>query len=47
MVSDNITQSHISHIRWHGDSNSDKSHDVGKDIEDSGRIMSYNIYNMH
>ena len=29
------------HIRWHGH----KSHDTWKEVEDSGRMMSYNIWN--
>ena len=37
IVSDDITQSHISHIKWHGDSHSHKSWDAWKDIEYSGR----------
>ena len=32
-----------SHIRWH----SHKSHDLWKDIKDSRKIMSYNIYNTY
>jgi len=36
-VSDDITQSHISHIRCHSDSDGHKSHDAWKDVKHSGR----------
>ena len=45
-VSDNITQLHIHYIRLCSDSDSDKSHDAWKDIEDSRRsnIIQYVYY---
>ena len=45
-VSDDITQSYISNIRWHSDCNSHKSQVTGKNIEDFGRMTSYNILNV-
>ena len=42
-ISNNITWSHISHIRWHSDSDGYKSHDTWKDIEGFGRRMLYNM----
>ena len=40
-VSNNIAWSHISHIRWHGDSDSHKPHNAEKDIEGLERMISY------
>jgi len=34
-----------SHIRWYGHNNGHKSYDSWKDIEDSEKMISYNMYN--
>jgi len=41
---DKNTLSHISHIRWHSNSNSYKLHDAWKDIEGSRKMRSYNVW---
>ena len=42
-VSDDITWSYLGHIRQHSDSDSYKSHNTQRDIEGSGRMISYNV----
>ena len=44
-ISDNITQSYISHIRWYSDCDSHRAQDTGKNVEDSERMISYNMLN--